>query len=548
MTDSYYLVDCGLYQGFPGDAERNRRKFNFDPTRLSAVFLTHAHIDHCGLLPRLVAEGFTGKIICARATAHFAMIALMDSARRGDQPYSLHDVRAMEEMFQCPDDADDFRFGYFYPIEQDFLFSFIRTAHIVGSVAIEFRVNTTTTDRLTIAFSGDIGPCLDGAAHGGLQKQRQYPNPETHYVVCESTYGGKVRKLAASTFDGRTKALAQMLENAFARGDEPVVIIPSFSLQRAQDLVVDISFALEHLVPAWNPDWTPSVIVDSGMAREHSQAMLSELLRIDARGKRRFLNTDSPLFSGMDQEEISEALEDWFNVSPDGSLNEVDGRKWGLIYAQFSRCNLPPGPKIVVASSGNCLGGPVIEHLANNVRNPQATIVFAGYIPPSSPGYNLKLLSGTLNLEDRERIKVKLGDKEFSGAELEAAVQDLSAYCSGHADESGLVDFILRRDTNKPTPPLRVFLNHGDRRARTALKERLEQTAMEADGKWRKLEQVFLPEVKDGWFNLDAGTWEAADASVASVSDRLDELELKLEEVLANQEAILSLLKSKNII
>jgi hypothetical protein len=172
-------------------------------------------------------------------------------------------------------------------------------------------------------------------------------------------------------------------------------------------------------------------------------------------------------------------------------------------------------------------------------------VVFSGYIPSASPGYNLKLLASPLSAEERERLKLKLGEQEFSGADVAAAVEDLCPYYSGHADESGLVNFILRKDTNKPTPPLRVFLNHGDRRARTSLKERLERTAKAGDGAWRKLEEVFLPEAKDGWFDLVAGKWERADASVAELTDRLGELEQKLDEVLANQETILNLLKSR---
>jgi Cft2 family RNA processing exonuclease len=249
--------------------------------------------------------------------------------------------------------------------------------------------------------------------------------------------------------------------------------------------------------------------------------------------------------AGMSEKEMSIALGNWFDISRSGTVQEVEGRRWRLIYTQFSASSLPPGPKIVVASSGNCLGGPVIEHLANHLLNPQATVAFAGYIPSISPGYTLKLLAGPLTAEEREGLKLKLGEQEFNGADVAAAVEGLSPYYSGHADESGLVDFILRRDTNKPTPPLRVFLNHGDRRSRTALKEWLEGMAKAGDGAWRKLEEVFLPEAKDGWFDLVAGRWDRADASVGELSDRLDELEQKLEEVLANQETILNLLKSR---
>lgn len=542
-SDSYYLVDCGLFQGGVGDEERNRRKFSFEPSRLSAVFLTHAHIDHCGLIPRLIAEGFRGKVICTRATAEFSIIALKDSARRGDQPYAVHDVQELEDLFECPDEREDFRFGYFYPIVQDFLFGFIRTAHIVGSVAIEFRVNVSPTERKTIVFSGDVGVCTDGEEHGGIQKERQYPNPEIDYLVSESTYGGKSRDPEAATFLGRTKALTEMLDKAFSRGPQPVVIIPSFSLQRAQDLAFDLVYVLANSVASWGTERTVSVVIDSGMAREHAAIMCRELLKADSRGKYKFLNLKAPIFSDLSQEQIGQLVE--LVLGGQGNINaSAKGRRWQLVYGPWEEQTLADGPVVVVASAGNCLGGPVIRHLVNHVKGAQTTVAFSGYVPPASPGFKLKLTKELASVEEREKTTVTLGDASFKGSEVAATIEDLSAYYSGHADEAGLVDFILRRDTDKPSPPITVFLNHGDQRARAALKERLFQTAQSAEGVWRRLDEIYLPEASQGWFDLLTGQWDAPESSSAELNARIDALERKVDQLLANQEDILAHLKS----
>lgn len=537
LTDSYWLVDCGMYQGFPGAEERNRRKFEFDPKRLAGVLLTHAHVDHCGLLPRLIREGFRGKVICTRATAEFTRVALGDPAGGEADLWDRHSLNLLDSMFVCPDDKPDFQFGYSYGLDQDLFYSFLRSAHVVGSVVIEIRVNVTTSQHMTFTFSGDIGPCADGTTYGGMQKRRQYPNPSASVVVCESTYGGKRRRPESATFTARTAALAAVLSQALNQGPDPIVIFPSFSLQRMQDLLVDMDYVFRKHEIAWPEVQTISIHVDSNMACRHSAVMFKELQRKDGKGKRRWLNADSPLFAGMNDAEIDDLLRPLLLPLDLDQPIQVNGRAWSVSYGR----SLPSsGPRIVLAGPGTCMGGRALRHLAEQVRNPDATIVFSGYVPIASPGHKLRLLrSGG---EAAASVKVlRFGDLECRPEEVKAGIENLGEYYSGHTDEDGLIDFMLTKDTPKPAPPLSIILNHGDRIGREALKQRIAAVATEGDGvaSRKAIKQVHLPDWNDGWFDLVKGEWEQSAALPVDIEERLSRVERAIANMLANQEEIM---------
>jgi metallo-beta-lactamase family protein len=532
-TDSYYLVDCGLYQGFPGDSERNQRKFPFEPKRLSAVLLTHAHIDHCGLLPRLVAEGFCGKVICTRATRQFTLDTLADSVRLTGL-YSNASVAALGRHFFCPDEADDFTFGHFYPLDTDLFYSFLRTAHIVGSVAVGLRFNVTPEKHRTVLFSGDIGPCADGVAFGGLQRERHNPNPQTEYIIAESTYGGRSRDPDTGLFQNRIQALATTLRAALTRGPRPVIIFPAYTLNRTQELVAELHYVLcrQNKIEVVAPSAErPTVIVDSPLALKHTKTMAQEFRRVQPNGKRLFLNEKSPLFAGLESNQIDALLDAWFQTTLPGK----DG--WTLHYGEKDARTVS-GPVILISGSGNCLGGPVVKHLERHLAEPGTTVVFTGYQPTGSPGDWLKRPQ-----PERKREKLRLGDVELSADSVKATVSDLSTYFSGHADENGLVEFILHDDTGKATHPLTVFLNHGDGEARAMLKVRLESVAQSGDTRWRKLAQVFTPAAGKGWFDFGTGDWLPTEYGVA-YAEQTKELLSMLREILDNQQEILTLLRA----
>ena len=538
-SDSFYLVDCGMYQGFAGATERNGRGFDFDPSRLSAVFLTHAHIDHCGLVPRLVAEGFKGPIFCTQATADLTANALFDSAQI-EGLYGKKEVKQVRERFKCPDTDDpEFQLGHFYPVEKDLFYGFLRTSHVTGSTAIEFRVNVSPREQMTILFSGDIGPAIDAQVHGGLLKSRHCLNPSTNFLVVESTYGGRPRTPEAGKFNCRVEALTGALREAFSRGPEPVVLFPAFSLQRTQEVLGDLHYVFTRMLASNGS--VPTVMVTSPLATYHTRAIHKEFLRQNAKGKRVALNDMSPLFLGLSPQEIDALLDELFNTEGGPRLLGQPGAQWQLVYLPKKGFS-SSGPQIFVSGSGTCLAGAIVQQLSHHLTNPQATVVLTGYQPAGAPGDVLKQLMG-LPPEERDKLAVEVGEVSIPGPEIKAAVCDLAPFYSGHADEAGLLDFILRKDTNKPAPPLTAFINHGDPKARLALKERVEALAAEKRAGFREIEKVYLPERSSGWFHFGARAW-IPDGGQAGF-EQLAELKEMVSEVLRNQKEILNMLKGR---
>jgi metallo-beta-lactamase family protein len=540
-ADSYYLVDCGMYQGFPGARERNRRPFDFVPARLSAVFLTHAHIDHCGLLPRLVQEGFDGKILCTKATADLAVEALMDSAQL-EGLYTKGEVNKLREMFSCPDSENpDFTFGYFYYIEQDLSYGFRRTAHVTGAVGVEFRFRSAPSQETTVLFSGDIGPATDDAAHGGLLKKRYYPNPSTDFLVVESTYGGRIRPPETVRFDSRIEALAEALRKAFDRGPKPIVLIPAFTMQRTQDLLADLHYVFTSVLPG--NGMIPTVVVDSPLARGHTRHIRNELIRVRPNGKRFSLNDEAPLFAGKGREQTDALLNEIFDPTRAERIIGEPGAQWQLVFGRNETFSAA-GPVLRLSGSGTSLHGLIVKHLEAHLTNPEATVILTGYTPPGSPGEILKRLMA-LPEAQRGSTTVSVGNTSLRGCDVKAGVTDLSPFFSGHADQAGLVDFILRKDTDKPAPPLTIFINHGDGNAKAALKQCVEEQAAKKLQGYRPLEQVYLPEPRGGWFHFVKRQW-VADSGGSAASAQMTEIQELLTRVLAQQQAILEILKSRS--
>jgi metallo-beta-lactamase family protein len=523
-TDSYFLVDCGSYQGLIGADERNRRPFDFDPKRLSAVFLTHAHIDHCGLLPRLVEEGFEGKVICTRVTAEMTRNALKDAATI-EHEFSPTAVDLIQ--FRCPDDKKDFLLGHYYPLEADLFYSFLRTNHVTGAVAVGFRQNLPTRGNVTLLFGGDIGTSTDGTLHGGLAKPRQYPDQKTDFIVCESTYGGRCREPGVETYPRRTGALANALKAAFKAGDgSTTLIFPCFALQRTQELLLDLHFVLDEASSPADTNFPRlPIYVDSPLATAHTSAMLEEFERTSDKGKPRFLNDAHPMFLGKPRKEVLSILR---RILGGGVHPAAEPHPSSWLDVRFESPNgSADAPKIVIASSGMCNGGRVVRHLREYLRHESTTVIFTGHQSSGTPGAALLKLVETPP-EEREDIKFKLGEEEWTGDEVKAQIFNLGPFFSGHADQEGLIDFILRKDrADRSYHPVTVFLTHGDNGARQALKEKLEERAKLAPEQHRPLQGVHLPKLGDGWFDLDRREWvtePAAPTNPASLETLMREV------------------------
>lgn len=232
-----FLVDCGLVQGEGNDRVDNSRPFAFSPSEISFVLLTHAHQDHCGLIPRLYKEGFSGKVICTRATARLASVSLMDSVRHVSGLYSEENVKQIR--FECIDDREGFGLSRMLPIHNDLFASFSRSAHILGATSITIGWLNDQEEKVSMVMSGDLGNNTKANPYQPLLAGRQgiFGYPEA--IVVESTYGGRARESKFSDFDGRIAALREVVQ-AEVFDKKALLVIPAFSLQRTQEVLLDL--------------------------------------------------------------------------------------------------------------------------------------------------------------------------------------------------------------------------------------------------------------------------------------------------------------------
>ena len=414
------LLDCGMFQGHRSDADTKNRTFRFPPASVDAVLLSHAHIDHCGLLPLLCKNGCAAPIYATPATAEIAGIMLADSARlqEGDAQFynKIHAAEnlTIEPMYDAED--ADLALGHFKPREYDMSFDpvpgvkakFLNAGHVLGSAMVQLDIETPAGSR-RLLYTGDLGraePLLldDPAAPQGVD-----------YLVIESTYGDRLHEPLADA-EGK---LAEVIKKSFREGGK--VIIPSFALERTQELI----FILDKLRRDKTVPQIP-VYVDSPMA-----VSLTEIFN---KHKENFC--------------FDEKFRDYARM--DGDPFGFDDISYVRSKEESQRLNSLRGPMLIISASGMCEGGRVLHHLRNNIEKENTTILLVGY-----------QAQGTLGRKLQDGLKkVKIFGLEH---EVWASVQTMHTF-SSHADRNDLLAFI------KAAKPARgVFLVHGDPEARAAL-------------------------------------------------------------------------------
>lgn len=260
-TNTSFLVDCGLVQG-EGDFESiNAAPFPFDVGSIQFVLLTHAHLDHCGLLPKLYKAGFSGNVICTAATAKLARMSLWDSAGYPGSLFSKDDVKQIR--FKAIEDTPAFAQASIFPVSKDLFVSFRRTAHIVGSCSVTIGWLDDQDQRRYVLMSGDLGNNTRENLYQPLLGHRRgifgYPDA----IVVESTYGDRSRSAKYKDFDGRMETWRDLLqEEVFQR--KSLLLVPAFALQRTQEVLVDLFVVLSRFfrdeTKATSPTFTPSFV------------------------------------------------------------------------------------------------------------------------------------------------------------------------------------------------------------------------------------------------------------------------------------------------
>ncbi len=411
--EAKYLIDCGLFQGGKRMEALNRNSWGFKPSEISAVCLTHAHIDHTGRIPKLVKDGFQGKIYSTVPTIELVKILLLDSAhiqemeaewqnrkskRRGEpvvQPlYSLEDAEACFPMFQ------PVQWGEIVKLSPSFSFRFRNSGHILGSSFLETWEGDPESGRKTV-FTGDLG----------YKGQMIVKDPEiltdTDTLFIESTYGNRNHKSLQESEQELLKAILY----SHAHGEK--VIIPAFAVERTQELLFILGkFFREKLIPSM------PVYVDSPLAIS-ATAIFRGMKQFYDEGARAVLD------SGGDPFDFEELIL---------SRTALDSMA----------INEKTGPAIVIAGNGMCTAGRIRHHLKHNLWRPGCSVVMVGFQAEGSLGRSL--------IEGVRLVKI-LGERVIVRAKL-FTIGGLSA----HADQTALLDWL----GNITNPKVRVYVIHGE--------------------------------------------------------------------------------------
>lgn len=410
VDDLRFLVDCGMHQGKNGE-DQNRSDFPFAPKDIACVFLTHAHIDHSGLLPRLVRQGFRGRIITTPATADLAELMLYDSAHIQEKDaewltkksrrtggnhaaeplYTAQDVGSMVSLFDCKD------YGETGNLNRTVRYRFTDAGHILGSGTLEVWYPSPGGGK-KIVFSGDVGkkdnPILNDPSH----------TTQTDYVLIESTYGNRLHRGMKESID----ELVEAIETTFDKGGN--VIIPSFAVGRTQDLLYILNKLVRErrLRPL-------DVYVDSPLAEKATKIYLSFPEYYDEEAKSLFRLKDM----GTLRLHFSETMED------------------------SQRINRISSGAVIIAGSGMCEGGRIRHHLKHNIWRPECSIVFVGFQAKGTLGRQIV---------DGAKMVHFLGE-DFA---VKARVYTIGGF-SAHGDQKELLEWL-----GLFAPKPEVFIVHGE--------------------------------------------------------------------------------------
>lgn len=415
------LIDCGMFQGSWFTEEKNFDPFPFDPKTVDAVFLTHAHIDHSGRLPKLYRDGFRGKLYGTLPTLDFARVLLADShhvimedsEKRGLTPFfGLNDLSGIMDL------AEGVNYGETLELVKSpgkrFACRVRNSGHILGSSFYEFFLEDDGK-KVKIVFSGDLGnPPMP------LLQPTEYID-EADYVVIESAYGNRLHEKR----EQRKELLEDAIEETVKSGG--VLMIPAFAMERTQELLFELNDLIEHGRVPQIP-----VFIDSPLAIKATE-----------------------IYRRYDSYYNKEAL---YIIKSGDEIFRFPGLKFTDDVEASKRINSVPSPKIIIAGAGMSTAGRILHHEKRYLPDPKSMLLIIGYQAKGSLGR--RLLEGA--------IEVKIHGETIP---VRARVRSIESY-SAHADMEGLVKWVKpMRDTLK-----KVFIVQGEEDAAhhlaTVLKDR----------------------------------------------------------------------------
>ena len=414
INGTQILLDCGLFQGMGDVTDNLNERFGFDPSKVTYVVLSHAHIDHCGLLPRLVAEGFSGPIYCTPPTRDLARILLLDSAKiqMQDAEYANRKIKLVEDhempLYTDEDVAQTLSQFKTVPYELDFKIDadvslrFTDAGHIVGSAAVHLSIRENGK-KSGITFSGDVG------RYGDLLLKSPQRFPQADYIIMESTYGDSLH----ADLDPIEEMLLKVITHTCIE-KKGKVVIPAFSVGRTQELLYALNgLELKGKLPA------VPYYVDSPLSLEATEVL-----------------KDHPEVYNNGVKEVQKRDDDIFGFKGLRFIEDVSESK---------AINSDPRPCVIISSSGMAEGGRVRHHIRNNISESRNTILMVGYASPGS-------LAGRL-MAGQQRIW--LFGQEYDVIAEVRSIKSMSA----HGDYEDLLQFLSSQDESKVK---QLFLVHGE--------------------------------------------------------------------------------------
>ncbi|KAB3524828.1 MBL fold metallo-hydrolase RNA specificity domain-containing protein [Alkaliphilus serpentinus] len=420
------LIDCGLFQGSQELEKLNFEDFEFIPSEIDFVILSHAHIDHSGRIPKLVKEGFKGKIICTKATHDLAEIMLVDSGhihesdaewlsrkreRAGLPPveplYTADDARTSLNYFESK------LYNQKFILNDSISLRFRDAGHILGSSIVELWI-TEKDDTLKIVFSGDLG----------TKDKPIIRDPElieeADYLILESTYGNRLHENVAE----RSSKLMEIINKTVSRGG--TVIIPSFAVGRTQELIYELNnyYAANNNLEEF---MKVPIYIDSPMAISATEIFKRNSDCFDTETRKMILEGENPLHFP--------------------NLHFVRDHKESM------RLNTAEYPKVIISASGMCTAGRIRHHLKHNLWKAKNSVVFVGYQAEGTLGRILK--------DGAQKVKL-LGEEVAVLSEIHS----IEGF-SGHADQRDLIDWVKAFKKK----PKRIFLVHGEKDSSKALSD-----------------------------------------------------------------------------
>jgi metallo-beta-lactamase family protein len=428
-TEEYnILVDCGMFQGNKETEKLNYEDFPYDSSEIDFLFLTHAHIDHSGRIPKLVKEGFRGRIITTNPTYDLCKIMLKDSAKIQESDVEWENRKRersgkplIKPLYTIIDAENSMK--YFEPyfidqrinINEKIQIRFKDAGHILGSSILEIWI-TENNETIKLVFSGDLG----------MPGRPIINNPEyiedADYLIIESTYGNTVHE----SYDESSNKLIDIINETALRGG--TVIIPSFAVGRTQELIYKLNKYYEK-----NPDIEEymkiPIYVDSPMAVEATEVFKRNSSSFNEEARALILKGDNPF--------------------------EFNNLRYIRSQEESRTLNKFVFPKVIISASGMATAGRVRHHLKHNLWDPKNSLVFVGYQAQGTLGRIL--------LDGVKKVKI-LGEE----IDVKAKIYDIKGF-SGHADKNVLLDWI---DKFKYKPK-KIFIVHGEIEASTALAEEI---------------------------------------------------------------------------